>query len=186
MAKCKGTTNAGKPCKRPSMADSDYCHHHEEGYTPGPVEITQADKDRELTPVEKRWVAAYIASGSNAAYATRIAYPNWKTVGGHGSLIRYQPHIVAEIRRITENDPWIATARERAAFWTETMRNEEHDIKDRLKAAETLGKVCGDFKTQVELSGPAGGPVEVSSSVQTLSDEEIEVRLKELEAALDD
>lgn len=47
----------------------------------------------------------------------------------------------------------------RQIFWTEIMRSEEYEMRDRLKAAELLGESQGDFIHRHEHSGPVGGPV---------------------------
>ena len=47
--------------------------------------------------------------------------------------------------------PTIATRQERQEFWTSVLRNEDEAMKDRLKAAELLGKSEGDFLERVEM-----------------------------------
>ena len=47
--------------------------------------------------------------------------------------------------------PTIATRQERQEFWTSVLRNEEEAMKNRLKAAELLGKSEGDFLERVEM-----------------------------------
>lgn len=45
----------------------------------------------------------------------------------------------------------IATLYDRKLFYTQIMRDTKQETKDRIKAAETLGKVEGDFVKRVEL-----------------------------------
>ena len=47
--------------------------------------------------------------------------------------------------------PTIASRQERQEFWTSVLRNENEAMKDRLKAAELLGKSEGDFLERVEM-----------------------------------
>ena len=41
----------------------------------------------------------------------------------------------------------------RQAFWLSIMQNEDHDLKDRLKASELFGKSEGDFVERLDVSG---------------------------------
>lgn len=47
--------------------------------------------------------------------------------------------------------PTIATRLERQEFWTSVLRSEDESMKDRLKAAELLGKSEGDFLERIEM-----------------------------------
>lgn len=49
--------------------------------------------------------------------------------------------------------PAVADRLERQSFWTHILRDEERDLRDRLKASELLGKSSGDFLERVEHSG---------------------------------
>lgn len=49
--------------------------------------------------------------------------------------------------------PRIASMEEINEFWTETMRNEELDRKDRLKASELRAKAAGMFTERIEMRG---------------------------------
>ncbi len=50
-------------------------------------------------------------------------------------------------------DGFIATREERQRFWTRIMRDENADMKDRLRASEVLGRSEGDFIERVEVKG---------------------------------
>jgi phage terminase small subunit len=62
----------------------------------------------------------------------------------------------------------IMTVAELREFWTRVANGEEMDgdrptsMRDRLKAAELLGKSTRAFIDQVEVSGPGGGPVQLN------------------------
>lgn len=50
-------------------------------------------------------------------------------------------------------DKRIADMEEINAFWTETMRDESQEIKDRLKASELRARAAGGFVDKVNLMG---------------------------------
>lgn len=54
-------------------------------------------------------------------------------------------------------------------FWTETMRNNMYDPKDRLKASELIAKTNGAFIEKVEHSGN----VKVFNPLENLTTEEL-------------
>ena len=56
-------------------------------------------------------------------------------------------------------DKRIADMEENNAFWTETMRDESQEIKDRLKASELRARAAGGFVDKGYLwgAGPVGG-----------------------------
>jgi hypothetical protein len=55
----------------------------------------------------------------------------------------------------------------------------ESKLRDQDAALVALGRVCGVFKDRQELSGPAGGPLQVQPvPVHTLSNEQLEEILR--------
>jgi hypothetical protein len=76
---------------------------------------------------------------------------------------------VAEVEQITEerqqkNSTVIATRQQRQTFWTDVMEDADEDMKNRLRAAELLGKSEADFTEKVEHTGKEGGPLEFSNT----------------------
>lgn len=57
----------------------------------------------------------------------------------------------------------IAGRAARLAWFTEVMADERHRIKDRLKAAELLTRMRGEFHDHKTVSGPGGKPIEIYS-----------------------
>ena len=93
------------------------------------------------------------AWGGNATAAALAAGYSPKTAYSQGQrllkVVEVQEAIKArEAQRLA---PTIATRQERQEFWTSVLRNEEEAMKNRLKAAELLGKSEGDFLERVEM-----------------------------------
>jgi len=112
---------------------------------------------RKLTPKRQRFVDAYTGEAmGNATEAARIA--GYAHPGEEGYRLLKNARVQAEVQRLSQpaKQAAIATREERLAFYTAMMRGDAQD-KDRLKAAELLGKVQGDFieRQQVEHSGGA-------------------------------
>jgi phage terminase small subunit len=152
-------------------------------------------ENRKLSPKQRAFVEAY---AGNATEAARIAgykgtYFTLATVGKE-NLKKPQIWVAIQARGKDEADSRIATRAERQAFWTDVVRgvvtdsggNGEADIiirpdmKDRLRAAELLGKSEGDFIERKEISGPEGGPIQnrqeiISSILDEIDGHTIEV-----------
>lgn len=60
-----------------------------------------------------------------------------------------------------EDSRRIANVRERQMFWTDMLRNEDIQPKDRLKASELLGKSQGDFLERHESAVHIDGLVQI-------------------------
>jgi len=138
----------------------------------------------ELTPKQQRFVDAW--DGNNTDAARQAGYKgNDKTLEAMGRQNFAKPRIRAAIkaREETRQSKTIATREERQAFFSRVLRGLETQtvivgkgddaqavelppaMKDRLKAAELLGKSEGDFIERKEISGPNGGPIETRQDV---------------------
>jgi len=169
---CKGKTANGEQCNRDGLRDG-YCWQHEAGAD------NSWSSDRVLTKEEEIWVAEYLVTGS-AQEAAWVAYnlSNPASASSKGHEVRNRPHVVKAIQAALGADPRVADKTERARLWTEIMRDPNTGPRDRIKAAETLGKVAGDFIDRVEISGKDGGPIEL---LKQMTDQELEERLALLE-----
>lgn len=109
---------------------------------------------RGLTTRQRRFIEVY---NGNATEAARIAgyEGDDNTLGVTGHELLRNPKIKAEIDKREEANlkSLIATREERQKFWTEVMKAQEQDMKDRLRASELLGKSEADFVEKVEHSG---------------------------------
>ena len=120
----------------------------------------RAQGSRALTPRQKAFVEYYAACG-NATEAARMA--GYRKPNPQGAENLAKPSIQAAIATITEHvsSERIADAKERQEFWTEMMRNESFEPKDRLKASELLAKRHGDFIERHEVNHKLPPNIEV-------------------------
>lgn len=106
--------------------------------------------DGKLTARQRAFVEAYAGNATAAALAAGYSE---KTARSQGQRLLTKNDIKDAIKaRETQRlAPTIATRQERQQFWTSVLRNEDEAMKDRLKAAELLGKSEGDFLERVEM-----------------------------------
>ena len=112
-----------------------------------------------LTEKQKAWVD-YYKQGHTATEAARLAGYRAKSNHafesiGHENLRKLEEYI--RDRDAVLEAPRIADMAEINAFWTDLIRDEEADMKDRLKASELRARSAGAFVERVNLSG--GVPV---------------------------
>jgi len=106
---------------------------------------------KKLTIKQQRFVEAYSGDIRKAAKLSGISYPYARQL----MVLAKHRHIVDAIRKRerTLASKNIATRTQRQIFWTETMRDEETNIRDRLKASELLGKSEADFVERRQIEG---------------------------------
>ena len=106
--------------------------------------------DGKLTARQRAFVEAYAGNATAAALAAGYSE---KTARSQGQRLLTKADIKDAIkaREAQRLAPTIATRQERQEFWTSVLRNEDEAMKDRLKAAELLGKSEGDFLERVEM-----------------------------------
>ena len=112
----------------------------------------------ELTAKQRRFVEAYDGNATQAAIAAGYSEKTAEVIG-HENLRK--PKILAEIksRETIRSTPLIASRAERQQFWSSVMRDKEQMMRDRLKAAELLGKSEADFIERQEITGRDGAPL---------------------------
>ena len=104
--------------------------------------------------------AQEVVKHGNQSEAFRVAYPRsraWKVESVWSKASELMANVkvqerVSELRALIEREA-IADASERRRFWTETMRDKEGDMKDRLKASELIGRADGDFVERKKIEG---------------------------------
>lgn len=106
--------------------------------------------DGKLTAKQQAFVEAYAGNATAAALAAGYSE---KTARSQGQRLLTNDDIQDAIkaREAQRLAPTIATRQERQEFWTSVLRNEDEAMKNRLKAAELLGKSEGDFLDRVEM-----------------------------------
>ena len=112
----------------------------------------------ELTAKQRRFIEAYDGTGTQAAIAAGYSPKTARAIAKENLT---KPHILAEIkaRETVRCTPLIASRAERQQFWSSVMRDKGQMMRDRLKAAELLGKSEADFVERQEITGRDGAPL---------------------------
>ena len=97
-------------------------------------------------------MAEYLAC-MNASEAARRAGYSAKTAASQAERLLRNVEISEAVKKALEekNTALIATREERQKFWTETLRDVEEDMKNRLRASELLAKSECDFTERREV-----------------------------------
>ena len=105
-----------------------------------------------LTANQRAWID-YYKQGKTAAEAARLAgyRGNNSDVIGSQNVVKLSKYI-ADRDELLDRDR-VADMAEINAFWTDTMRNDKADIKDRLKASELRARSIGAFIERREIVG---------------------------------
>jgi phage terminase small subunit len=105
-----------------------------------------------LTAKQRAWID-YYKQGKTAAEAARLAgyKPDNAKVIGAQNLTKLNQYI-SDRDELLDRDR-VADMAEINAFWSDTMRNDKADIKDRLKASELRARSIGAFIERREIVG---------------------------------
>lgn len=128
-----------------------------------------------LTPKQKRFCESYAMTG-NATQAAKLAGYSEKgsqQIGAENLSKLVVTEYLAELTSVTASNN-IATAAQRQAWWTSVMLDDTIGISERLRASEILAKAQGDFTTKVT----------VANELESLSDDELDERIRILTAEL--
>lgn len=105
-----------------------------------------------LNAMRQAFVEAFCGNATEAAlkagYSPKTAYSQ-----GQRLLKNVEVKAAIAARQAPASSARIATREERQSFWTHVMRDPDEDMRNRLKAAELLGKSECDFAERVEVSG---------------------------------
>lgn len=95
---------------------------------------------------QKRFAEFYAASG-NAAEAARLAGYSERTARSQGQRLLTDVDILRYIQELQDKAAAgrIASMVQIRAFWSDTIRDSEARLADRLKASELLAKAAGAF-----------------------------------------
>lgn len=100
--------------------------------------------------------AQNIVSGMNQADAYRSAYPNQrmtdKTIWETASKLIKNPKVIARIQELRAQlaKPTIMSAQERLEWLTALIKSEEETTGDKLKAADIMNKMQGEYVQKIE------------------------------------
>jgi hypothetical protein len=113
------------------------------------------------------FINAYNGNIEEAADIAGLSY-------GHARNLMTKPDIIQQIRdrAVEQQAPLIATRQQRQQFWTEVMQDTGEEMRNRLRAAELLGKSEADFTEKVQQTGKDGGPIENKWVVEIVKPEE--------------
>ena len=134
-----------------------------------------------LNARDKRFADEYIRTGKIIESAIKAGFaestardraaewlnPNSKSA--KTSVLEY----ISEINKKIEKEK-IADAKEIQEFWTKTFRDEEVEMKDRIKTSELLAKVQGAFVENINLTGN----IKTNNPFDDLSVEELRKLIK--------
>lgn len=125
------------------------------------------EKKKKLTAKQSTFIDAYLGEAKmNAAQAARIAGYKHPETQGAENLRKLRPHIDKVMSK--RHSDAIATQKEVQEFFTSVLRGEVKEevvssnglvlevpasTKDRLKAAECMGRAYGMFTERKEISG---------------------------------
>lgn len=117
---------------------------------------------------QRKFAAAYAHLGNATQAAIEAGY-SAKTAGQAGERLLKKTEIQSKLKNLLEpaQAEAIATAAERQMFFTQIMRGEGKfagaELRDRMKAAELLGKMQGDFIERLEHKG--GLEIEITRTI---------------------
>ena len=119
-----------------------------------------------LTAKQRAWID-YYKQGKTAAEAARLAgyKPDNAKVIGAQNLTKLNQYI-SDRDELLDRDR-VADMQEINAFWSDTMRDDTADIKDRLKASELRARSIGAFIERRVIVGAQ------TITVKLLDDEEM-------------
>lgn len=112
-------------------------------------------------------IKAGFAESTSRNRAAEWLSPNSKSA--KTSVLEY----INEINKKIEKEK-IADAKEIQEFWTKTFRDEEVEMKDRIKTSELLAKVQGAFVKNINLTGN----IKTNNPFDDLSVEELRKLIK--------
>ncbi len=104
-----------------------------------------------LTAKQQAWID-YYKQGHTATEAARLAGYRGKNhdVIGSQNLVKLKDYIAD--RDAVLEAPRIADMAEINAFWTDVIRDQANDLKDRLKASELRVRAAGGFVDKQEVT----------------------------------
>lgn len=104
-----------------------------------------------LTPKQKAFADYYIETGNAYESAKRAGYSeNYAKVSSHKMLENVSLKSYIEERMKELESTRIASISEVKEFWSNVLRDNKEDMKNRLKAAEYLAKSGGAFLDRIE------------------------------------
>ena len=109
----------------------------------------------ELTQKQKLFADEYVLTGNATQSYLKVYKCKISTADANSSVLLGNTRIKEYIEKLNVelDNSKIADMAEVKAFWTETLRNENVERKDRLKASEYIAKTNAAFMDRVQHSG---------------------------------
>lgn len=107
-----------------------------------------------LNERQRRFADEYIICGVAETAALKAGYSEKYARSDAHKLLAHTgiKEIIDKRNKLLESKK-IATMQEVREFWTTVIRDEDTDMKDRIKVSELIGKSNGEFLDRVEQSG---------------------------------
>lgn len=116
-----------------------------------------------LTTKQKAFCENYAGNGGNGKQAAILAGYSESSAAESASENLTNSNVIEYLQSLTKpkSDDAIACAVEQQRFFTAIMRDTTEKTDARIKACETLGKMQGNYKDKLELSGTVSMPVNI-------------------------
>ena len=116
-----------------------------------------------LTTKQKAFCENYAGNGGNGKQAAISAGYSESSAAESASENLTNSNVIEYLQSLTKpkSDDAIACAVEQQRFFTGIMRDTTEKTDARIKACETLGKMQGNYKDKLELSGTVSMPVKI-------------------------
>lgn len=121
----------------------------------------------ELQNARHEKFAQCIASGLSQRKAYRAAFPNannWKdtTVDNRASELHKTSEVLGRIKELAEQaaSKAVMSIQERKEWLTQVVKNEDEELKDRLRAVDTLNKMDGAYIENINVNGQINNPMQ--------------------------
>lgn len=121
----------------------------------------------ELQNARHEKFAQGIASGLSQRKAYRAAFPNannWKdeTVDSKASTLAKNEKVLARLRELAgqTTSKAVMSIQERKEWLTEVVNDREENMKNRLRAVDTLNKMDGAYIENINVNGQINNPMQ--------------------------
>ena len=124
-----------------------------------------------LKPKQQAFADYYIQTGNAYQSAVKAGYSDNYAKGNVVKLLEnvsVQEYIIKRNEELESQK--IADIKEVKEFWTEVLRKEDAELKDRLKASEYIAKTNGAFLEKIEHSGSVNSEVSIKIGAEDYGD----------------
>ena len=110
--------------------------------------------EHKLNERQRRFADEYIICGIAETAALNAGYSEkYARASSHKLLAHVGIRELLKERNKSIDASKVASMQEVREFWSTVLRDEESDLKDRIKVSELIGKANGEFLDRVENTG---------------------------------